>query len=101
MLPASPQPDHAARPFAFLEPRLHRGPLIPPIVAELAHGIAPERVDSRTHDTGTFGRSATSFASRSRVLTLSSRQEYSDRLGRPPRIGSQGALRAGSYRGAR
>ena len=32
------------------------------------HGIAPDRVDSRTHDTGTFSRSATSFASSRRSV---------------------------------
>jgi hypothetical protein len=34
------------------------------------HGIAPERVDSRIHDTGTRSHSATSRASRSLSFTV-------------------------------
>jgi len=64
----SSQRGSPSRPRAFLEPARNVGLPIAPIRASSTCGIAPERVDSRTQDTGRFSHSATSAAVRRRSL---------------------------------
>ena len=57
-----PQQDRTPGSPALVEPRLDGGKLEPHVPPERTHGMAPERVDSRTQLTGTARISATSFA---------------------------------------